>query len=82
MNPGNLISLLLAVIVFGVLMWAAQRIMAVLPIAEPWKTIAYVIIVLIGVFFAVSIIAQILGAPIPGFRWTGSRAELLLIQLA
>jgi hypothetical protein len=45
-----LIDLIVVLIVVGVLIWAAQRILAVLPVAEPFKTIIYVLIVVVAVF--------------------------------
>lgn len=53
--------LLFAIVVIGVLFWAADRILAVIPMAEPFKTIAYVILVLIAVFIAFAALAQLLG---------------------
>jgi predicted membrane channel-forming protein YqfA (hemolysin III family) len=49
MSP--IIGLIVILIVVGVLIWAAQRILAVLPVAEPFKTVIYVLIVLLAVFF-------------------------------
>jgi hypothetical protein len=61
----SLIWLFVAVVVIGVLFWAANRILAVIPIEEPFRTIAYVLLVLIAVAVAVTILIQIVGA-IPG----------------
>jgi hypothetical protein len=49
MNP--FIALIVVLIVVGVLVWAAQTILAVLPVAQPFKTVIYVLIVLFAVFF-------------------------------
>lgn len=46
----TLIALAVAVLIIGVLVWAAKTILGVIPVAEPWKTIAYVLIVVISVF--------------------------------
>jgi hypothetical protein len=45
------IGLIVLLIVVGVLIWAAQTILGVLPVAEPFRTIIYVLIVLFAVFF-------------------------------
>lgn len=49
MNP--ILGIIVLLIVVGVLIWAAQKILAVLPVAEPFKTIIYVLIVVFSVFF-------------------------------
>jgi hypothetical protein len=46
----TIISLIVVLIVVGVLIWAAQKILAVIPIAEPFKTVIYVLIVVLAVF--------------------------------
>ena len=61
----TLIWLFILVVIIGVLFWAANRILAVLPVEEPFKTIAYVLLVLIAVAVAVTVLIQIVGA-IPG----------------
>ena len=63
----SLVWLFIAVVVIGVLFWAANRILAVIPIEEPFKTIAYVLLVLIAVAVAVTILIQIIGAIHGGF---------------
>ncbi len=49
----NLIGLLVALIVLGVLFWAAHRILAVLPLEEPFRTIIYVVLVVVAVLICV-----------------------------
>lgn len=44
-----LIGILVALIVIGVVLWAIQRILAVVDIPEPFRTILWVIVVLIAV---------------------------------
>ena len=60
-----LIWLFVVIVIIGVLFWAANRILAVIPIEEPFRTIAYVLLVLIAVAIAVTVLIQIVGA-IPG----------------
>jgi hypothetical protein len=57
---GTLIGILVSVIVLGVLWWAMTEIMRVLPIAEPFHTIARVVMTLIVVIVALWIIVQLL----------------------
>lgn len=61
----SLVWLFILVVVIGVLFWAANRILAVIPVEEPFRTIAYVLLVLIAVAVAVMVLVQIVGA-IPG----------------
>lgn len=55
-----LLGLILFLVIIGVLFWGLQRIIAVLPIAEPFTTIIYVILVVIGVIIAVYVIIWLL----------------------
>ncbi len=50
--PG-LVGLIVTVIIIGVLIWGAQRILKVIPVAEPFRTIAYVLIVVLAVLLLV-----------------------------
>lgn len=44
-----LISILIALIILGVILWGVSAILAVVPIPDPFKTIIWVIVVLIAV---------------------------------
>ena len=44
-----LIGILVALIVIGVVVWGISRILAVVPVPEPFKTIIWVIVVIIAV---------------------------------
>lgn len=44
-----LIGILVALIVIGVVVWGISRILAVVPIPEPFKTVLWVIVVIIAV---------------------------------
>lgn len=46
----SLIGILVALIVIGVLVWGIQRILSVVAIPEPFKTIIWVIVVIVAVF--------------------------------
>jgi len=57
---GTLITIIFALIILGVLWWAAQTLMALIPIAEPFKTIIYVLMVVILVLIILWVIWQLL----------------------
>ncbi len=51
----SLIGILVAIIVVGVLLWGINAILGVVPIPEPFKTIVWVIVVIIAVLSFVQI---------------------------
>jgi hypothetical protein len=57
----TLISILIAVIILGVLWWAIQEIMRVIPMGEPFRTLARVVMTVIVVIVALWIVVQLLG---------------------
>ncbi len=58
---GTVIGILFALIILGVLWWAIQTLMGLIPIAEPFRTIIYVVSVLLLVCIVLWVIAQLLG---------------------
>jgi len=58
---GALIGIIFTLIVLGVLWWAVQKLMALIPIAEPFKTIIYVLCVIILVLIVLYVISTLLG---------------------
>jgi len=52
---GTLIGILVALILIGVVVWGISRILAVVAIPEPFKTILWVVVVIIAVFAFVEI---------------------------
>lgn len=46
----SLIGILVALIVIGVLLWAINAVLRVIPIPEPFKTLVWVIVVVVAVF--------------------------------
>ncbi len=46
----SLIGILVAIIVVGVLLWAIKTVLGVVPIPDPFKTIIWVLVVIICVF--------------------------------
>lgn len=63
-----LIHVLIVLIVLGLLWWAVTRILAVLPIAEPFKTVIYVILVLIACFIVLYMLLPVVGVGMPALR--------------
>ena len=58
---GTLIGLLLLMVVLGVVYWAIQQLLALIPLAEPFATIVRVLIVFITVVIVLYVIVQLLG---------------------
>lgn len=58
---GTLVGIIFALIVLGVLWWGVQQLMGLIPIAEPFRTIIYVLSVIIMVFIVLWIITVLLG---------------------
>jgi hypothetical protein len=46
----TLLGILIALIVIGVLVWGISKILSVVPVPEPFKTIIWVIVVIVAVF--------------------------------
>jgi hypothetical protein len=51
----SLIGILVALIIVGVLLWGINAILGVLPVPEPFRTILWVIVVIIAVLTFVEI---------------------------
>ncbi len=58
---GALIGIIFTLIILGVIWWALQKLMALIPIAEPFRTIIYVICVIILVVIVLYVMASLLG---------------------
>lgn len=58
---GTLIGIIFLLIVLGVLWWAVQQLMGLIPIAEPFRTIIYVLSVVVLVLVVLWIISALLG---------------------
>jgi hypothetical protein len=59
---GIIITIIFACIVLGVVWWAVQTLLPLIPIAEPFKTIVHVLMVCILVFIVLLVIWQLLVA--------------------
>lgn len=59
---GTLIGLIFVCIILGVLWWAVQQLLPLIPLAEPFRTIIRVLMVVILVVIVVYVIMALLGA--------------------
>lgn len=57
---GTIIGLIFALIVLGVIAWAVMRLLALVPMAEPFRTIVNVLVILLGVLIVLWVIATLL----------------------
>lgn len=58
---GTIIGLIFLFIILGVLWWAAQQLLALVALAEPFATIVRVLIVVLGVLIVLWVLSIILG---------------------
>jgi hypothetical protein len=61
----TLISVILLLIVTGVIIWAIQQLLPMIPLPAPFHTIIHVLLVVIVVLVVVWIIAGLLGVVTP-----------------
>lgn len=59
---GTLIGIIFVCIVLGVMWWAVEQLLPLIPIAEPFRTMVRVIMIVILVIVVLWVIAQLLGA--------------------
>lgn len=59
---GTLIGLILLCIVLGVVWWAVQQLLPLIPLAEPFRTIIRVLMIVILVIVVLYVIVALLGA--------------------
>ena len=57
---GTLIGIIFAVIIMGVVWWAIQSLLPLIPMAEPFKTIVNVLMILVLVLVVLWVIWQLL----------------------
>lgn len=57
---GALLGLILFLVIVGVVFWAIQRVIALIPLAEPFATLVNVALVLIGVAVAILVLIWLL----------------------
>ena len=69
---GTLIGLLFVIIVAGFIFWAAQQLIALIPLGEPFATLVRIIlyaIILIVVLYAISVLLGLMGVHVTQWRW-------------
>ena len=59
---GMLLGLIILLVIIGVLFWAAQKLMALIPLAEPFRTVIYVLFVVLAVLIVVWVFVTMLEA--------------------
>ena len=58
---GTLIGLIFFIIIIGVIWWAAQQLLALVPLAEPFATIVRILLVVILVCIVIYVATILLG---------------------
>jgi hypothetical protein len=58
---GTLIGIIFVLVVLGILWWGIQRVLPMLPVAEPFLTVINVLLVIVAAFVALWVIASLLG---------------------
>jgi hypothetical protein len=59
---GTLIGIIIALIVLGVIWWAIQQLLPLVPLGEPFRTIIRVLMTVIVVLIVLWVILMLLGA--------------------
>jgi hypothetical protein len=57
---GTLIGIIITLIIVGVIWWAVQQLLPLIPLPEPFRRIIYVLMIVILVLVVVSVIIQLL----------------------
>lgn len=68
---GTVIGIIFTLIILGVVWWGAQQLLALVPIAEPFRTIINVVMIILLVVIVLWVIAVLLGLGgihVPTFR--------------
>jgi hypothetical protein len=63
--PGTLVSLLLALLVLALLVWAGQNLLALWPGNEKIKRVAWILLVVIVALYLLSLVAGFFGVEMP-----------------
>ena len=72
-----ILGLIFALILIGVIWWAAQQLLPLIPMAEPMATIIRVLVTVLGVIVVLWVLAVLLGlagVKVPIFSGIGGRA--------
>lgn len=57
---GTLIGIIVVCIILGVVWWAAQKFLALIPLAEPFASIVRILVVLVGVLVVIWVFLKVL----------------------
>jgi TRAP-type C4-dicarboxylate transport system permease small subunit len=66
---GTLIGIIILLIIVGVIWWAIQQLLPLIPLPEPFRRIIYVLMVVVLVLIVLYVILQLLGAVTPIPTW-------------
>lgn len=66
---GTLIGIIVTLIVVGVIWWAVQQLLPMIPLPEPIRRIVYVLLVVLLVLIVIYVILQLLGAVVSLPLW-------------
>ena len=65
----GIVGIVVVLLILGVLLWGWQKIMGVLPIAEPFRTVVYVVVVCaIAIWLIYAVAGMAGGLQLPRFR--------------
>ena len=66
---GTLIGIIILLIVVGVIWWAIQQLLPLIPLPEPFRRIIYVLMVVILVLIVLYVILMLLGSVVSMPTW-------------
>jgi hypothetical protein len=66
---GTLIGIIILLIICGVIYWAIQQLLPLIPLPEPFQRIIHVLLVLILVLVVIWVILQLLGSVVAMPPW-------------
>ena len=66
---GALIGVIITLIVVGVIWWAVQQLLPLIPLPEPIRRVIYVLLVVVLVLIVVYVLLGLLGAVTPLPHW-------------
>jgi len=66
---GTLIGIIITLIIVGVLWWAIQQLLPLIPLPEPFRRIIYVLMVVILVLIVLYVIIALLGGVVAMPTW-------------
>ena len=67
---GTMIGVIITLVIVGVVWWAIQQLLPMIPLPEPFKRIIYVLMVVVLVLVVLWVILKLLGAAgLVAFSW-------------